>query len=67
MLAGHAVIATFLALIPVGLVGALTIGSLAVAGSVAISMLELFVAFLQAYIFTMLTAIFIGGALIPHY
>ena len=66
MLAGHAVIATFLALIPVGLVGALTIGSLAVAGSVAISMLELFVAFLQAYIFTMLTAIFIGGALNPH-
>ncbi len=66
MLAGHAVIATFLALIPVGLVGALSIGSIAVAGSVAISLLELFVAFLQAYIFAMLTAIFIGGSLNPH-
>ncbi len=66
MLAGHAVIATFLALIPVGLIGALAIGSLAVTGSVAIGLLELFVAFLQAYIFTMLTAIFIGGALNPH-
>ena len=66
MLAGHAVITTFLALIPATLVGMLTIGPTAVAGSVAISLLELFVAFLQAYIFTMLTALFVGGSLNPH-
>lgn len=66
MLAGHAVITTFLALIPAAGIGLVLIGSAAVAGSVAISLLELFVAFLQAYIFTMLTAIFVGGSLHPH-
>ncbi|MEC8569691.1 MAG: ATP synthase F0 subunit A, partial [Planctomycetota bacterium] len=34
--------------------------------SVAVNMLEIFVAFLQAYIFTFLSALFIGFAAHPH-
>jgi F-type H+-transporting ATPase subunit a len=37
-----------------------------VAGVIALSFLELLVAFLQAYIFTFLSAMFIGAALHPH-
>ncbi len=37
-----------------------------VLGAVALSLLELFVAFLQAYVFTFLSALFIGMALHPH-
>jgi F-type H+-transporting ATPase subunit a len=37
-----------------------------VVGLVLLSLLELFVAFLQAYIFTFLTALFIGSAVHPH-
>ena len=37
-----------------------------VLGATALSMLELFVAFLQAYIFTFLSALFIGMAVHPH-
>ena len=37
-----------------------------VLGATALSMLELFVAFLQAYIFTFLSALFIGMAIHPH-
>jgi F-type H+-transporting ATPase subunit a len=42
------------------------IGFGAVPGSVAIYMLEIFVAFLQAYIFTLLTALFVGSAFHRH-
>jgi F-type H+-transporting ATPase subunit a len=35
-------------------------------GAVGLSLLELFVAFLQAYIFTFLSALFIGSAVHPH-
>jgi F-type H+-transporting ATPase subunit a len=35
-------------------------------GAVALSLLELFVAFLQAYIFAFLSALFIGMAVHPH-
>ena len=35
-------------------------------GVVLLSLLELFVAFLQAYIFTFLSALFIGSAVHPH-
>ena len=38
-----------------------------VLGSVAISLLELFVAFLQAYIFTFLTTLFIGMSVVFHH
>ena len=33
---------------------------------ILLSVLELFVAFLQAYIFTFLSALFIGSAIHPH-
>ena len=39
---------------------------IAVVGSTLFSCLELFVAFLQAYIFTFLSALFIGMAVHPH-
>jgi F-type H+-transporting ATPase subunit a len=35
-------------------------------GAVALNLLEILVAFLQAYIFTCLSALFIGMALHPH-
>jgi F-type H+-transporting ATPase subunit a len=35
-------------------------------GGVALSLLELFVAFLQAYIFTFLSALFIGMGMHEH-
>ena len=38
-----------------------------VAGSVAITLLEIFVAFLQAFIFTFLTALFIGMSVVFHH
>jgi F-type H+-transporting ATPase subunit a len=38
-----------------------------IAGAVAINGLELFVAFLQAYIFTFLTAMFLGQAVDMHH
>ena len=62
MLAGHAVIAVFLVLIT-----SLLIAPISVLGAVAISMLELFVAFLQAYIFTILSATFIGMVMHPSH
>ena len=38
-----------------------------VAGIVALSLLELFIAFLQAFVFTFLTALFMGMALHPEH
>jgi F-type H+-transporting ATPase subunit a len=37
-----------------------------VLGAAALTLLEIFVAFLQAYIFTFLSALFIGMAVHPH-
>ena len=48
----------------VGIWGSVTLAS--VLGATALSLLELFVAFLQAYIFTFLSALFIGAAVHPH-
>jgi F-type H+-transporting ATPase subunit a len=69
MFAGHLVLATILSFIMVvgnamgtGMLwGGVTVAS--VAGVVALSLLELFVGFLQAYIFTFLTALFMGMSL----
>lgn len=61
MLAGHTIIAVFLALILTPLVALAS-----VPGAVAISMLELFVAFLQSYVFVMLASLFVGMAIHPH-
>ena len=44
----------------------LGVSGASVLGAVALSLLELFVAFLQAYIFTFLSALFIGMAVHPH-
>lgn len=74
MMAGHLVLAVIVAF--VGAIGAsahsyfhpvfLGVSFASVAGATALSMLELFVAFLQAYIFTFLAALFIGMAVHPH-
>ncbi len=57
MLAGHAVITVFL-----GLISSIFVAPIAIIGAVAISLLELFIAFLQAYIFTILSSLFISTA-----
>jgi len=69
MFAGHVVLATILIFIYLAgtshpaLWGGVTV--LSVLGQVALSLLELFVAFLQAYIFTFLTSLFMGMAMHP--
>jgi F-type H+-transporting ATPase subunit a len=71
MFAGHLVLATILTFIYMAgtasfaLWGTITVAS--VLGNVALSLLELFVAFLQAYVFTFLTALFMGMALNPEH
>lgn len=68
MFAGHLVLAVIMSFI------AMTAGSLfwyavmpaSIFGSIALSMLELMVAFLQAYVFTFLAALFIGMAVHQH-
>lgn len=64
MIAGHVVILAFLALI--FLFGSVFIAPASVAAAVGLSLLEVFVAFLQAYIFTLLSSIFVGASLHPH-
>ena len=67
MFAGHMVLATILLFIPAAsilgneLFWPITVAS--VLGVLALSMLELFVALLQAYLFVFLTALFLGGVL----
>jgi F-type H+-transporting ATPase subunit a len=51
---------------PVGVVGGAGITLISVAGAVAIYMLEILVAFLQAFIFSVLTSLFIGGMMHRH-
>jgi F-type H+-transporting ATPase subunit a len=70
MLGGHTVLAVILGFIVLAknagmLFWPVTVAS--VAGVVALSFLELFVAFLQAYIFVFLTALFLGGTLHPEH
>ena len=63
MFAGHMVLAVFIAFVGVfGYASSVLVGP-AVLG---ISMLELMVAFIQAYVFTFLSALFIGAAVHPH-
>jgi len=64
MIAGHVVILAFLSLI--FLFGSVLIAPVSVAAAVGLGLLEIFVAFLQAYIFTLLSAIFVGASLHPH-
>lgn len=71
MTAGHillAVLASFTGMAAAAGVGAIIgIGIPVVLGSTAIMLLELFVAFLQAYIFTFLTSLFIGQLVVHEH
>jgi F-type H+-transporting ATPase subunit a len=68
MMAGHVVLAVIIAFIGASAQSLLwwVVAPASVLGATALSMLELFVAFLQAYIFTFLSALFIGMAVHPH-
>ena len=71
MLAGHIVLAVILGFILMVANSVWYINSVvtvaSVGGVIALSMLELFVAFLQSYIFVFLSALFIGSAAHPHH
>lgn len=71
MIAGHILLAVLLSfIIAAGSASAalgLGIAVPVVLGSVAINLLELFVAFLQAFIFTFLTTLFIGMSIVLHH
>ena len=68
MFAGHVVLAVILGFILMtwGLGPFFLVTPASIIGVVLLSLLELFVAFLQAYIFTFLSALFIGSAVHPH-
>lgn len=68
MMAGHLVLAVIVAFIAAAWhhPAIWGVAPASILGSVALSLLELFVAFLQAYIFTFLSALFIGMAVHPH-
>ena len=65
MTAGHIVILSFLSMIFI--LKSLLVSPVAVFFAIFISLLEIFVAFLQAYIFTMLTSLFIGMSIHPQH
>jgi F-type H+-transporting ATPase subunit a len=67
MLAGHLVLAVILGFI-IQVTGLLwyLVAPASILGLIAMTLLEIFIAFLQAYIFTLLSAIFIGTAVHPH-
>jgi len=74
MTGGHIVVAVLLGFAVTGIEsamggswGMLGVTAAAGLGAVAINLLELFVAFLQAYIFTFLTALFLGAAIHPEH
>lgn len=68
MFAGHVVLSVILGFILATWGSALVylVAPASIGGVVLLSVLELFVAFLQAYIFTFLSALFIGSAVHPH-
>lgn len=69
MLAGHLVIAALIGLIityGTTLAAELGVGVIVMIGATAISLLELFVALLQAFIFTFLTVLFIAAGAVHH-
>ena len=71
IMAGHTVLGVFLSFIAAeqivgnGLLWGMVMPA-SILGQVAIGMLELFVAFLQAYVFALLTSLFISAAVNPH-
>jgi F-type H+-transporting ATPase subunit a len=70
MAAGHLVLLAILGLIVAAAAAStgqwLLVATISVVGSTLFSVLELFVAFLQAYVFTFLSAMFIGAAVHHH-
>ena len=68
MFAGHIVLAVLLSFIAATAADAMwyAVAPASVFGCTAMTLLELFVAFLQAYIFTFLSALWIGMAVHPH-
>lgn len=71
MVAGHILLAVLLSFIftaaaSLGTGGGLLVALPVVLGSIAITLLELFVAFLQAFIFTFLTTLFLGMSVLFH-
>ncbi len=72
MMAGHILLAVLVGFVltagtSMGYAGGLAIAVPVVLASVAINLLEIFVAFLQAFIFTFLTALFIGMSVVFHH
>ncbi len=72
MIAGHILLAVLLSFIldagkSMGAGGGILVAIPVVLGSVAINLLEIFVAFLQAFIFTFLTALFLGMSVVFHH
>lgn len=65
MTAGHIVILSFLSMIII--FKSVVIAPISIGFALFINLLELFVAFLQAYIFTMLTSLFIGMSVHPQH
>ena len=70
--AGHILMAVLISLAvlsleSLGMVAGLPVALIVVCGSVAISLIEIFVAFLQAFIFTYLTSLFIGMSVNVHH
>src|SRR5208337_3419050 len=68
MFAGHVVLAVILGFILMAYhsLAFYLVMPASIGGVICLSLLELFVAFLQAYIFTFLSALFIGSAVHPH-
>lgn len=72
MIAGHILLAvlisfTGMAAASLGTLGGLAIAVPVVLGGVAVNLMEIFVAFLQALIFTFLTAMFIAQSVVEHH
>ncbi|MBL8821184.1 MAG: F0F1 ATP synthase subunit A [Planctomycetia bacterium] len=71
MFAGHLVLSSILGFIAMSkflgwyLFAPITVGSILIV--IGVSLLEIFVGFLQAYVFTFLTSLFLGSALHPHH
>ena len=67
MLAGHVIILSLIGMIFLFSSLAVVVAPVSVAFSAGIYLLELFVALIQAYIFTLLSALFIGMAAHPEH
>jgi F-type H+-transporting ATPase subunit a len=63
MTAGHTILAVLFGLV---LAGGVLIGWLPFAFTIALNGLELLIAFIQAYIFTVLTCVYLGDAMHLH-